>query len=179
MINPDHEAQVQQPPRARVSALAKFWTTIKSVLSGMTGCEKSGAKLTCEHFSPIILWTCECRPQHTTHFPHENVIAHCNRSFRSAAETDAILIENMWKVVKPEDYLWVVRDFAFGPKAKEVACLEGVLGQLPDARKRLVTRNHDLGLTLGLPWDSVRHLLEVHDGPTNQAHTLCHYPMIT
>lgn len=114
-----------------------------------------------------------------THFSHENVITHCNRPFSSAAEMDAILIENMWKVVKPEDDLWIVGDFAFGPKAKEAAYLENMFGQLPGAKKHLVIGNHDLELTLHLPWDSVHHLIEVRDGPNNQAHTLCHYPMIT
>ena len=38
---------------------------------------------------------------------------------------------------------------------------------------------HATPTTLALPWTSVTHLAEVRDGPQKQAHTLCHYPMIT
>ena len=33
--------------------------------------------------------------------------------------------------------------------------------------------------TLTLPWASILHIAKVRDGPQCQAHTLCHYPMIT
>jgi calcineurin-like phosphoesterase family protein len=57
--------------------------------------------------------------------------------------------------------------------------LVDIFDQLPGARKHLVVGNHDGPLTQELPWDSVSKLVEVPDGPKNQAHTLCHYPMIT
>lgn len=114
-----------------------------------------------------------------TNFGHENVIGFCNRPFRSAGQMDAIMIENLWAHVRPDDDLWIVGDFAFGSKAKESSYLTEILGQLPGARKHLIVGNHDLEPTLALPWDSISHLAEVRDGPKNQAHTLCHYPMIT
>ena len=99
--------------------------------------------------------------------------------FRSAGHMDTVLIENLWSKVGPDDDLWVVGDFAFGPKSKEPEYLNMLFGQLPGARKHLIIGNHDLEPTLELPWDSISHLVEVRDGPKNQAHTLCHYPMIT
>ena len=114
-----------------------------------------------------------------THFGHENVIPFCGRPFRNGGHMDTVLIANLWEKVQPEDDLWILGDFAFGPKAKEQAYLEGLFGQLPGARKHLIIGNHDLEPTLVLPWDSISHLAEVRDGPHNQAHTLCHYPMIT
>jgi calcineurin-like phosphoesterase family protein len=54
-----------------------------------------------------------------------------------------------------------------------------IFEQLPGAKKHLVVGNHDRAPTLALPWDSVYHLAEVRDGPHRQAHTLCHYPLIT
>ena len=113
------------------------------------------------------------------HFLHENVISFCDRPFRSIDEMDAIMLENMHAVVKPEDELWIVGDFAFGPKANDEETLASIFQQLPGAKKHLVVGNHDLAPTLALPWDSVHHLAEVRDGPHRQAHTLCHYPMIT
>lgn len=114
-----------------------------------------------------------------THFGHEKVIPFCGRPFRDINHMDSALIENMWKLVQPEDDLWILGDFAFGPKAKESAYLEQLFGQLPGAQKHLVVGNHDLVPTLALPWDSISHMIEVQDGPEGRNHTLCHYPMIT
>lgn len=112
-----------------------------------------------------------------THFGHENIIPFCGRPFRSASHMDSALIENMWKLVKPDDTLWIVGDFAFGPAAKDTAWLEMIFNQLPGAEKHLVVGNHDGELTQLLPWDSVTQLSEVEDG--GKRSVLCHYPMIT
>lgn len=114
-----------------------------------------------------------------THFGHENVIRFCNRPFKTASQMDGIILENMWKVVQPEDDLLIIGDFAFGPKSKDSQYVEMIFNQLPGARRHLVIGNHDLGPTLELPWDSISHLAELRDGPQNQLNTLCHYPMIT
>ncbi|RJE85041.1 metallophosphoesterase [Paracoccus onubensis] len=112
-----------------------------------------------------------------THFGHENIIPFSGRPFRSASHMDSALIENMWKVVKPEDTLWIVGDFAFGPAAKDMNWLEMIFGQLPGAEKHLVVGNHDGELSQLLPWDSVSQLTEVEDN--GKCNVLCHYPMIT
>ena len=114
-----------------------------------------------------------------THFGHENIIRFSKRPFNSVAHMDSVLIANMWELVGPEDDLWIVGDFAYGERSKDPAYLVDIFGQLPGARKHLVVGNHDGPLTQELPWDSVSKLVEVPDGPKNQAHTLCHYPMIT
>lgn len=51
-----------------------------------------------------------------THFGHENIIRFCNRPSSSISRMDAALLENMWKLVKPDDYPWILGDFAFGAK---------------------------------------------------------------
>mgnify|MGYP000073656832 CR=1 FL=1 len=114
-----------------------------------------------------------------THFGHENILSHCRRPFSSVSQMDAMLLENMWKRVAPDDQLWILGDFAFGAKAKEPAYLEGIFCQLPGCEKHLVVGNHDLEPTLQLPWTSVSQLVELPDGPQSVANTLCHYPMIT
>jgi len=114
-----------------------------------------------------------------THFGHENIIKFSKRPFNSIAHMDSVLIANMWELVKPEDDLWIVGDFAYGEQSNDPNYLNEIFGQLPGARKHLVIGNHDGPLTQALPWCSVSHLTEVRDGPHNQAHTLCHYPMIT
>lgn len=114
-----------------------------------------------------------------THFGHENVIPFCGRPFRHAGHMDSVLIENMWNVIQQEDDLWIIGDFAVGPKAKDPDYLNILFGQLPGAAKHLIIGNHDLSPTLDLPWDSVSLLAEVSDGADGLRHTLCHYPMIT
>lgn len=112
-----------------------------------------------------------------THFGHENIIPFAGRPFRTANHMDKVLIENMWKVVQPDDSLYIVGDFAFGPTAKDPEWLQMIFGQLPGAEQHLVVGNHDHALTQALPWTTVTHLTEVADnGKTN---VLCHYPMIT
>ncbi|WP_262386522.1 hypothetical protein [Roseobacter fucihabitans] len=54
-----------------------------------------------------------------THFGHDNIIKHCNQPFTSAAQMDAVLMKNLGAKVGPKDSLWIVGDFAFGPKAKD------------------------------------------------------------
>jgi calcineurin-like phosphoesterase family protein len=113
------------------------------------------------------------------HFGHENAISFCKRPFGSAEEMDNTLLKNLWSKVGSDDDLWIVGDFAFGPKARNPGYVEGIFKELPSVQKHLIVGNHDLEPALALPWDSIAHLAEVRDGPHNQAHTLWHYPMIT
>ena len=113
------------------------------------------------------------------HLGHERVIALCGRPFRSASHMDGALIEQLWEAVGSEDVLWVVGDFAFGPKAEDFTWLEGVFAQLPGAERHLVVGNHDGEATQFLPWTSVTNLAEVTDPSAEHPAVLCHYPMIT
>ena len=74
---------------------------------------------------------------------HEGIIANASRPFRDANHIDSVLIERLWTEVGPEDDLWMVGDFAFGPKAKDEDWLLTIFGQLPGARRHLVVGNHD------------------------------------
>lgn len=113
------------------------------------------------------------------HFGHENIIPFSGRPFRNAGHMDAVLIANLWEKVGPEDDLWIIGDFAFGPKAKDQDWLTMIFGQLPGARRHLVVGNHDGPLTQSLPWDSVDLMCEVDDPSCDLPVTLCHYPMMT
>ncbi|MEM8654116.1 MAG: metallophosphoesterase [Pseudomonadota bacterium] len=114
-----------------------------------------------------------------THFGHENVMTFCDRPFSSVEEMDAVLIENMCDRVHDDDDLWIIGDFAFGPRSKDASYLRSVFDRLPGARKHLIVGNHDREPTSSLPWDTVSPLVELRDGPIKQMNTLCHYPMIT
>lgn len=114
------------------------------------------------------------------HFGHENIIKFCNRPFETANQMDAKILENLWKVVGPEDQLWIVGDFAFGRKAtKDKEWVRSIFDQLPGAEQHLIVGNHDFDSVLDLPWTSISDTASVRDGPKNQVNTLNHYPMIT
>jgi len=73
-----------------------------------------------------------------THFSHFNIIKHSCRPFSSAEEMDAILIENWNKLVKPNDSVYHLGDFAFC-KLNE---LEEKLKML-NGNIHLILGNHD------------------------------------
>jgi calcineurin-like phosphoesterase family protein len=113
------------------------------------------------------------------HFGHENIIRFCNRPFRNVAHMEQVLLDNLQACVGPGDDLWILGDLVLGPRAKCRNWLDELFAALPGRRKHLVTGNHDTDLVMSLPWDTVTPLAEVRDGPKNQSHTLCHYPMLT
>ena len=113
------------------------------------------------------------------HFGHDSIVANAQRPFRDASPMDSVLIERLWEKIGPEDDLWIVGYFAFGPKAKDEGWLLSIFGQLPGARRHLIVGNHDGPLTQALPWDSVSWLAEVNDPASDKPVTLCHYPMMT
>jgi len=83
-------------------------------------------------------------PEHTfftsdTHFGHENIIKYCNRPFASAEEMDKALISNWNKVVKPEDTVFHLGDFAVGGSSVWNNVLYALNGKI-----YLIKGNHDL-----------------------------------
>ena len=113
-----------------------------------------------------------------THFGHDNIIRYCDRPFSSSEEMDARIIANFCRCVSKDDDLWILGDFAYGKKSKEMEYLTDLFQSLP-GRKHLVVGNHDGPKTLELPWDSIEKMVELKDGPQKSKHTLCHYPMLT
>lgn len=73
-----------------------------------------------------------------THFGHANIIQYCQRPFSSVEEMDEILVTNWNSVVKPEDWVYHLGDFALG-KAENVAKYRERL----NGRIFLVRGNHD------------------------------------
>lgn len=73
-----------------------------------------------------------------SHFSHKNVIDYCNRPFCSVEEMDNALIHNWNKVVKNNDRVFMLGDFALCGKDKIIE-----IGQKLNGRKILILGNHD------------------------------------
>lgn len=73
------------------------------------------------------------------HFGHRNIIQFCNRPFKSVEEMDETLIENWNSVVKPNDLVFNLGDFAFAPNWRWAE----LLGRL-NGTHILILGNHDI-----------------------------------
>lgn len=73
-----------------------------------------------------------------THFNHKNIIEYCNRPFKTVESMNEALINNWNGVVKPEDTVICLGDFALANKDETVA-----LGQKLNGHKILILGNHD------------------------------------
>lgn len=73
-----------------------------------------------------------------THFGHKNIIKYSGRPFESVEEMDEAIIENWNKVVKPNDEIWHLGDFAFANEDR----VREILGRL-NGKKHYIWGNHD------------------------------------
>lgn len=72
------------------------------------------------------------------HLGHENIIESCNRPFATVDEMNKTIIEKWNERVDPEDTVWVLGDFGFGPLYESI-----VLATHLHGHKILVAGNHD------------------------------------
>jgi calcineurin-like phosphoesterase family protein len=82
------------------------------------------------------------------HFYHRNIIKYCERPFADLDEMHQTIVDNYQAVVKPEDYVYFLGDFAMGPRKltrpETNKLFQEVMDQLP-GRKILIRGNHDYG----------------------------------
>jgi calcineurin-like phosphoesterase family protein len=92
------------------------------------------------------------------HFGHENIITYCDRPFSNAEEMDEILAFNWNSVVKPEDTVYMLGDWAFGHGSREI--LEKILPTL-NGTIIMIRGNHD---NKPAEWYKKLGVAEVHGG---------------
>ncbi len=123
------------------------------------------------------------------HFGHKNIIKYSKRPFKDTVEMDEVLINNINNLVKPDDVLWFLGDFMFGPsdptkfldKAKEY------LSRMHCKHINLIWGNHDPRPYHNKPkefmkWMGFAQLFESNSTLADikvegQRITLCHYAM--
>lgn len=102
------------------------------------------------------------------HLGHANIIKHCNRPFKDVRHMDDTLIARWNDVVRPEDRVFILGDFAWQRPRDYLPMLPG--------QKILIAGNHDSIKGVDLQaFDAVHDLLEIDmDG---KKVVLCHYAM--
>jgi calcineurin-like phosphoesterase family protein len=109
-----------------------------------------------------------------THFGDAPRLRVDKRPFASVTEMDRILVERWNETVAPDDEVWHLGDFAFGPPPERIAKLLGGL----NGRKHLIIGNNDGPATVQQPgWASVQHYAEMT--VEGKRLVLCHYPFRT
>lgn len=92
-----------------------------------------------------------------THFGHANIIRYCGRPFETKQEHDQILINNWNSVVKPQDTVYHLGDFGFGP-AEDLRKIAGKL----QGRIHFIKGNHDKPSVLEIIGGRFSSIKDVH-----------------
>lgn len=109
-----------------------------------------------------------------THFSDPRVLRIDRRPFASLEEHDAALIGWWREIVKDDDTVWHLGDFARDSPAGRAS---DILAQLPGIKHLIVGNNDPESVTSDPAWASVGHYAEIErDGLRI---VLCHYPFRT
>lgn len=111
------------------------------------------------------------------HFCHANSIKYCNRPFSTVEEMDEALINNWNNIIKPNDTIWSLGDFAFCRIEK----IEQILKKL-NGKKHFIFGNHCKEMRKHASYLKNEGLLEYFADYkeikiNNIFVVLCHYPM--
>lgn len=107
-----------------------------------------------------------------THLNHKNIIAYCNRPYKTVDEMNSALIHNWNSVVQPDDIVYFLGDFCLGPKEnfrRITAALNG--------HKHFIFGNHDRiskSAVLACGWESAQY--QVNLEYNGQKLQLQHHP---
>lgn len=108
-----------------------------------------------------------------THFDDPRILRIDRRPYRNLTLHDEALISEWNRVVRPEDELWHLGDFARGTDESKDALLSRLHGH-----KHLIIGNNDDAATIGNPrWASVQTYVEIVVDDTRLV--LCHYAFRT
>jgi calcineurin-like phosphoesterase family protein len=109
-----------------------------------------------------------------THFGHAGALGLYRRPFESVAEMDAMMIERWNKIVRPEDQIWHLGDFAVRQKPARVA---EILAGLNGFKHLMKGNNDDTTICSDPAWSSVQAYCEMVVDGTH--FVLCHYAFRT
>lgn len=106
-----------------------------------------------------------------THFGHAGIVKLCNRPFADVHEMDEAMVASWNAVVRKDDTVIHLGDFAYRYQAEKLPKLFALL----NGRKHLIRGNHDDKHTQALPWESQRDI--AFASIDSQYVVLCHYAL--
>jgi len=118
-----------------------------------------------------------------THAYHGNIIKYCDRPFASTDEINEVMITNINDRVAPDDILFHLGDWTFGPRSDRSLQIKNAT----DFRKQinckniiLIQGNHDY--LVHVPefrnlFSKIHVIVETYDSIVKQKIVLCHYAM--
>jgi len=105
-----------------------------------------------------------------THFEHARILEHCNRPYDTVTEMNEDLVKRWNAIVKPNDIVYHLGDFAWRDHYKWINQLNG--------KVILITGNHDkMNVVAKEKFFEIHTFLERKIN--GQEITLCHYPLST
>ena len=112
------------------------------------------------------------------HFGHTNIIRYENRPYKDVEEMTVGLVNNWNKVVKQNDDVYVLGDFAFKCGKLSVDDINSIVKSL-NGKKHLIIGNHDLWINSvdfkSKLWEEVTYYKEIKDNGYDVV--LMHYPL--
>ena len=109
-----------------------------------------------------------------THFRHRRIIELCNRPFDDVDEMDEVMIVNWTRVVRPDDHVFHLGDFALGGVDEWNSILDRLNGKI-----HLILGNHDLiTISRGCPGGFVEVCMQKVIAVGKRQIILNHYPML-
>ena len=109
-----------------------------------------------------------------THFFHDNILRYEDRPWSSVDEMNEALVRNINGAVGADDELYVLGDFSFKAKQREVWELRK---EIRCRKIHLIRGNHDCGWSGTNAFKSVRDYLELN--MADKKLILCHYPFLS
>jgi len=109
-----------------------------------------------------------------THFGDPRILRIDKRPYPDLATHDAALITAWNAVVRPEDNVWHLGDFALGPSAERIA---EILGSLSGTKHLIIGNNDGAGTLQAHGWASIAHYAEISVDARRLV--LCHYAFRT
>lgn len=110
-------------------------------------------------------------------YPSGDIVPRDERDRRMKLALDQMhegLIANWNARVTRKDEIFLVGDFAYKNKRGDADDVKRVYDRL-NGKKHLLIGNHDNKDVLALPWATVGHYREIHEG--GHSVVMCHYPM--
>jgi calcineurin-like phosphoesterase family protein len=109
-----------------------------------------------------------------THFGDPRILRIDKRPYPDLATHDAALIAAWNAVVRPEDNVWHLGDFALGPSGERIA---EILGSLSGTKHLIIGNNDGAGTLQAHGWASIAHYVEISVDARRLV--LCHYAFRT